>query len=352
MTQTEIRPIFQDSARLAEVRALLGKDVVIMGHHYQGDDVMAYVDKAGDSLELARMVSTVDAKHIIFCGVHFMAESACLLARKGQNVHLPAPDAACVMSDMVPAPLLDAVLGRLKSQGRKVIPLAYVNTSLAVKAVVGRHGGAVCTSANASTMLEWALKQGDSVLFLPDKNLGNNTADALQLPESARHLLDIRKNGTLIDEKAASSATLLLWPGCCAVHACFKPQMADDYRATHAHGRVLVHPECSPAMVQAADGHGSTSYLIHEADKAPDGSHLAIGTEINLVKRLAARHGHRLSLTPLAQSACSNMAKVTAQALFSTLHAIQSDTAPPMTVDVSLTAPARDSLERMLEQCR
>lgn len=341
-----------DALRMAEIRAALGKDVVIMGHHYQSDDVMAYVDKAGDSLELARMVSAVDAQHIVFCGVHFMAESACLLASPDKHVHLPALDAACVMSDMVPAPLLDTVLARLNVKGRKVIPLAYVNTSLAVKAVVGRYGGAVCTSANAPIMLAWALAQGDAVLFLPDKNLGNNTADALNLPESARHTLDIRKNGILIDDALAARASLLLWPGCCAVHACFKPQMAELYHASHPDGRVLVHPECSPAMVQASDGHGSTSFLIREAENAPDGAHLAIGTEINLVRRLAARHSHRLLLTPLTVSACSNMAKVTPSRLLATLHAILSNTATPMTVEPSLTGPARDSLDRMLEQCQ
>ncbi len=346
------RPADPDIAReINAIRSRLGDDLVIMGHHYQADDVVAHVDLVGDSLELARMADNTAARDIVFCGVHFMAESARLLARERQNVHLPAMDARCVMSDMVPAALLDAVITRILATGRRIVPLAYVNTSLAVKAVVGRHGGAVCTSANARAMMEWALERGDGVLFLPDKNLGNNTADQLGLPAAERHVLDIRGGGSRLDAAAVRSATLLLWPGCCAVHACFRPELADALRQSRPGIRILVHPECAPAMVQASDGAGSTSFLIRQADEAPDGSTLAIGTEINLVHRLAERHKARMTILPLAESACSNMAKITAAGLLQTLRAIESGDATPVTVDPALTAPAKDSLVRMLEHC-
>lgn len=334
------------------LRGKLRPDLVIMAHHYQSDEVVAHVDKVGDSLELARMIEHINARHIVFCGVHFMAESACLLAVPGQSVYLPAMDAACVMSDMAPAPLLDAVLTRILQTGRRIVPLAYVNTSLAIKAVVGRHGGAVCTSANARAMMEWALAEGDGVLFLPDKNLGNNTADQLGMPMADRHVLDIRKGGDRLDEQAIRKATLLLWPGCCAVHAVFRPEMAHALRKQYPGIRILVHPECSPAMVHASDGAGSTSYLIRQVEQAPAGSILAIGTEINLVNRLAREHAGRVTVIPLAQSACSNMAKVTAGRLLAVLEQIMAGTAVPVTVDPALTAPAKDSLTRMLEHCR
>lgn len=335
-------------AAIGALREKLGGELVIMGHHYQSDEVIPHVDKVGDSLELARMIDDITAKHIVFCGVHFMAETSCVLAGEGQYVYLPDPCASCVMADMVPAPLLEAVLKRLLSTGRKITPLAYVNTSLATKAVVGAYGGAVCTSANAKAMLKWALAQGDGVLFLPDKKLGNNSANLLGLPEDDRHVLDVRNGGESIDMDAARSKTLLLWPGCCAVHARFNPSQAEKARQSYPDARILVHPECSPALVAASDGAGSTSYLIKQAEEAPDGSTLVIGTEINLVQRLAKQHAGRVNIVPLAECACSNMAKITADRLLSNLRAIDNGTALPMRSDPALSAPARDSITRML----
>lgn len=335
--------------RIDALRESFGRDLVIVGHHYQSDEVVAHVDKVGDSLELARMMDDIEAKHVVFCGVHFMAESAALLARPGQRVYLPAPDASCVMSEMTPAVLLEKVFNRVSAGGRKVLPLAYVNTSLAVKAVVGRHGGAVCTSANADKMMRWALDNGDVVFFLPDRNLGVNTAERLGLPESSRALADIRRDG----ERASlpDGVRLLLWPGCCAVHACFRPELAEAARRRDPGARILVHPECSPAMVRAADGAGSTSYLIREAEAAAPGSVLYIGTESNLVHRLGSRHAGRVRVEPLTESTCSNMLKVDAESLLRTLEGIRRGDAPATVVDGEMTAPARASLQRMLECC-
>ncbi len=335
--------------RIDALREFFGQDLVIVGHHYQSDDVIAHVDKVGDSLELARMIDGIEARHIVFCGVHFMAESAALLARPGQSIYLPVSDASCVMAEMTPAGLLEKVFNRVSSGGRKVLPLAYVNTSLAVKAVVGRHDGAVCTSANADKMMRWALDNGDVVFFLPDKNLGVNTADRLGLPESARALVNIRQGGELAH--LPESVQLLLWPGCCAVHACFRPDLAEAARQKDPQARIIVHPECSPAMVQTSDGAGSTSYLIQEAEASAPGSVLYIGTESNLVHRLMNRHAGRVRIEPLAESTCSHMLKITAESLLHTLEGIQRGDAPVTCVDQTMAAPAKASLQRMLEQC-
>ncbi len=335
--------------RIDALREYFGRDLVIVGHHYQCDDVVAHVDRVGDSLELARMMDSIEARHVIFCGVHFMAESAALLARPGQRVYLPAPDASCVMSEMTPAALLEKVFDRVSAERRRVLPLAYVNTSLAVKAVVGRHGGAVCTSANADRMMRWALENGDAVFFLPDRNLGINTAERLGLSESARALVNIRRDG----EQAflPDGVRLLLWPGCCAVHACFRPELAEAARRKDPGARILVHPECSPAMVRASDGAGSTSYLIREAESARPGSVLYIGTESNLVHRLMVRHAGRVRIEPLTESTCSNMLKVDAESLLRTLEGIRRGDAADVRVDGAMTAPARASLQRMLDYC-
>lgn len=335
--------------RIDALRECFGQDLAIVGHHYQSDDVIAHVDRVGDSLELARMMDSIEAKHIVFCGVHFMAESAALLARPGQSVYLPVSDASCVMAEMTPAALLEKVFQRVNSGGRKVLPLAYVNTSLAVKAVVGKHGGAVCTSANADRMMRWALDRSDVVLFLPDRNLGVNTAERLGLPESARALVNIRQGGELA--RLPEDVRLLLWPGCCAVHACFRPELAEAARQKDPQARILVHPECSPAMVRASDGAGSTSYLIREAETSAPGSVLYIGTESNLVHRLMNQHAGRVRIQPLTESTCSHMLKVSAESLLHTLEGIQRGDAPVTRVDEAMAAPARASLQRMLEQC-
>ena len=216
-------PLSNDARAIEELRSKLGGRLTIVGHHYEQEATIQHCDIRGDSLELARRVPGIASDYIVFCGVYFMAESAALLAREGQQVLLPDHSADCVMAQMTPAQLLDRVLGRLTASGRKLVPLAYVNTSLAVKAVVGRYGGAVCTSANAEKMMNWAFRQGDGVLFLPDKNLARNTARKLGITGRDTHILDVRKTGEAVDLEAADKAALVLWPGLCAIHARFHP---------------------------------------------------------------------------------------------------------------------------------
>ncbi|MDR0338758.1 MAG: quinolinate synthase NadA [Desulfovibrio sp.] len=345
------------SDSIEAVRRRFGGDLTIVGHHYQAEEVIRHTDLRGDSLELARKCAALDSRWIMFCGVYFMAESAALLARPGCEVHLPEPSAECSMAMMSPAPLLDAVLGKLSATGRKIVPLAYVNSTLAVKAVVGRHGGSVCTSANAVTMLRWALGRGDAVLFLPDKNLGRNTADRLGIPQRECHVLNIREQGGRIDQDVADRAKLLLWPGFCSIHTRFAVRQVERLRAENPGARVVAHPECTPEVVAAADAAGSTSFIIRYADEMPDGGTLVIGTEINLVERLAEQHRHRLHILPLVESACTHMAQTTEERLAEALDALAESAdmgkASPFLVriDDDLTIPARKALECMLAVC-
>lgn len=350
MTQTAL------SEAIERHRRNLGPSLTIVGHHYQAEDVIRHTDLRGDSLELARKSAELDAAYLVFCGVYFMGESAALLAKEGCDVYLPAPSAECSMALMSPAPSLERVMRDLTADGRTIIPLAYVNSTLAVKAVVGRYGGAVCTSANARVMLEWAFAQGDAVVFLPDKNLGQNTADALGIPQDERVLLALDDLGLISNMDAAKKAGLLLWPGYCCYHDDFTVAMIDRMRSDHPGAKVIVHPECRPEVVAAADAAGSTSFIIRYVQEAPQGSTVVIGTEINLVKRLAREHAGRVTILPLAESLCEHMAEVTEEALARALDALDPlDEAKArgyrVTIDPELKEPAKAALERMLRAC-
>ncbi|MDR1946064.1 MAG: quinolinate synthase NadA [Desulfovibrio sp.] len=343
--------------RIEELRVRFGADLTLVGHHYQADEVVAHCDLCGDSLELARRCAMLETRYIMFCGVYFMAESAALLAGKSVQVHLPEPSAECSMALMSPAGLLRKVMKRLTRNGRKVIPLTYVNSSLGVKAVAGEFGGAVCTSANAGTMLEWALKEGDAVLFLPDKNLGRNTADALGLSAEDLHTARISRGGDDLDVTAADGARLILWPGFCSIHTRFNLRQVERLRAEHPGAKIAVHPECIPEVVAAADAVGSTAFLIRHIDEAPDDAVIGVGTEINLVERLARRHEERLTVLPLVESACTHMAQTTEDSLCAALEALNraedagEESPCKVKIGCELQAPARAALERMLERC-
>lgn len=330
------------------MKTQLGGKVCILAHHYQADAVVEHADILGDSLELARRIDGLEAEHIVFCGVHFMAETAAILAREGQRVHIPDSGASCVMAEMAPATLAETVINRLNAGGRRIIPLTYVNSSAAVKAVCGRFGGSVCTSANASTMLRWALDQGDGVLFLPDANLGRNTARTLGLLENEIIHVDVRGEGRLVPP-ASPAHRLFLWPGLCAIHAKFHPAQIEQIRTAHPQALVLVHPECAPDVVALANGAGSTSYLIREVAAATPGSLIFVGTEFNLVNRLRTRHPDK-DVRPLRTAICSNMAKITQAKLLHTLRNLEQIS--PVRVDEAVAAQARLALTRMLAACR
>ena len=341
--------------RIDTARAQLGSRLTIFGHHYQNDAVIKHTDASGDSLELARMAARTPADFIVFCGVHFMGESAALLAKNEQKVFLPEERADCIMAKMAPAKLLNTVMQKLDANGRKVIPLTYVNSSLGIKAVCGKYGGSVCTSSNAEKMLTWAMNQGDAVLFVPDKNLGANIARNLGMPETEQHILDIRQQGANLDLPAQAAsinqAKLLLWPGCCAIHARFGLKHIEQVRKDFPDVQVIVHPECTPPVVMAADFAGSTSALIKYVDSAPQGSNIAVGTEINLVRRLQQRYAGQKNVFPLMVSDCANMAMVTQAKLADLLERIIAGQASPLVISGDLVAPARKALEIMLDVC-
>ena len=331
-------------------RRELDTRVLVMGHHYQADEVIRHTDLRGDSLELARKVKDIDAENIVFCGVYFMAESAALLARPGQKVHLPEPSAECSMALMSEGPVVERVLERLTENGRKITPLAYVNSTLGVKSVVGKHGGSVCTSANAKTMLRWAFDQGGDVLFLPDKNLGANTAKDLGMSELESLVLSVKGKGEAFDPKDTEKARLLLWPGFCSIHTRFNLRQIDRVRGEHPDARIIVHPECTPEVVAAADAAGSTSFIIKYVAEAPAGSTIVVGTEINLVERLAAEQQGRVTVLPLVESACTHMAQTTEERLAACLNAVaQGDNAFQVQAPEEYRENARIALERMLQ---
>lgn len=335
------------------IRAAMGESLSILGHHYQSDEVIACTDIRGDSLELARKINDLKAEHIVFCGVFFMAESAAILSRPGQKIHIPDISATCPMADMAESGRVRKTLDILQQNGRRIIPLTYVNSSAAVKGVVGEYHGSVCTSANARIMLEWALGKGDGVLFLPDRHLGNNTADCLGIPEEKRLVLPQEvidgDPHLFVNPAAADDKQLILWPGFCPIHEEFTLESVKKIRANEPDAKIVVHPECAPAIVQAADGNGSTTFLIKYADQAPAGSVVYIGTEENLVNRLAAKHAGCKTIKPLLSARCEDMGKITLHKLAKTLESLKSTT--PVTVSNTIKEPAKLALERMLAVC-
>ncbi len=341
------------SQQIADLKKQLGSTCCIMAHHYQADSIVQHADLTGDSLELARQVPEVEAENIVFCGVHFMAESAGLLCRPGQRAYAPNPGAKCIMSATAPSHLVAKAIEKLNSTGRKVIPLAYVNSSAAVKAACGAADGTVCTSANAPKILTACLEKGDALLFLPDRNLAQNTAKKLGISEEEQLILDIRNQGASLDAAAQSKARLFIWPGCCAVHQRFHMADIERIRREHPETKIVSHPECSPDVIQASDADGSTSFIIKYIKEAPEGSRIAVGTELNLVLRMAERYAGRKTIVPLKESGCSNMAKVTEDTLLSVLQGLCSS-APalrpsPISPAPECIAPARIALERMLD---
>lgn len=339
--------------RIEALRADFGKELAIIGHHYQMDEVIRHTDHRGDSLALAQMVSQLEAKHVVFCGVYFMAESAALLARDDQRVYLPEPSAECVMATMSPPKLVREAILRLQSTGKKVVPVTYVNSTLGVKAVVGEFNGSVCTSSNAQKVLTWALEQGDIVFFVPDKNLGANTAKKLQIPDDQVHVLSIRKSADDFDLDAALAARVVLWPGFCPIHTRFAIRQIERLRGEYPGITIAVHPECTPEVTAAADVNGSTSFLIKVTKDAPEGATVGIGTEIHLVERLAKQYEGQKTVVPLVESECTHMSQTTAEKLWDTLEDIKAGGTKYLAKAApDLEANAKKALETMLEISR
>ncbi|MDD4891543.1 MAG: quinolinate synthase NadA [Phycisphaerae bacterium] len=341
-------------ARIAERKAALGRRVVILGHHYQEDDIVRFADFVGDSFKLSRQASQTTAEFIVFCGVHFMAESADILSSPGQQVILPDLSAGCSMAEMADEDdVVDAWETISRVGGEPIVPICYVNSTAAVKAFVGRHGGTACTSSNARRAIAWALGRGENVklLFIPDQHLGRNTAFEMGYPLESMAVWDpAQRNGGLTDEQIRA-ARFILWNGYCSVHQIFTVADIDRVRAERPGVQVIVHPECDFAVVQKADQSGSTERIGQVIDAAPPGSAWAVGTEIHLVKRLADRYRgekHVQSLTGI-QCLCTTMYRIDPRHLLWSLDNLAAGrVVNRVTVDEPTKQLAKLALDQML----
>jgi quinolinate synthase len=293
-------------ARIAAAKATLGRRLDVLGHHYQRDEVIKFADYTGDSFKLARHVSRhPDAEFIVFCGVHFMAESADVLSGDHQQVILPDLAAGCSMSDMADPDQLDQCWADLQQMGiGDVVPVTYINSAAAIKAFCGEHGGVVCTSSNAAATLRWAWERGERILFMPDQHLGRNTAYKLGVPLDQMVVWDPNEIWGALEPDAVKNARMILWKGHCSVHARFTVRQIENIRVQHPGVRVIVHPEVPWDVVQAADDSGSTEYIIKPVSDSPAGSIWAVGTEVHLVNRLARQVQPDRTVFSLDQFGC------------------------------------------------
>ena len=292
--------------RISAAKAALGRRLVILGHHYQRDEVIKFADYTGDSFKLARQVSQhPDADFIIFCGVHFMAESADVLSADHQQVILPDLAAGCSMADMAAPDQLEMCWSDLSQMGvGGVIPVTYINSAASIKAFCGERGGVVCTSSNAAATLRWAWERGERILFLPDQHLGRNTAYKLGVPLDEMIVWDPNEIWGGLEPDAVKRARVILWKGHCSVHTRFTVRQIENIRKEHPGVRVIVHPEATWEVVQAADDSGSTEYIITQVSQSPIGSIWAVGTEIHLVNRLARDMQSDRAVLSLDQFGC------------------------------------------------
>ena len=352
--------------RIAAARARLGTQTLILGHHYQRDEVIRFADYTGDSYKLSKIASQTDAKYLVFCGVHFMAESADLLGRQDehgntiQQVILPDLNAGCSMADMAEISQVEAAWEALEKLNLTdgLIPLTYMNSTAAIKAFCGERGGLVCTSSNARAAFEWAFQRGKRIFFLPDQHLGRNTGFAMGIPLDEMSVWDPWALLGGQTKAALEASRIILWKGHCSVHQRFLPSHVDAVRAKYPGIQVIVHPECRWEVCQKADALGSTERLIQIVEEAPTGSTFAIGTEIHLVNRLAKRFAAsnektgRKKIITLDDSGClcTTMYRISPQHLAWALeNLIEGRVVNQIQVRKSVKTWARVALDRMLE---
>ena len=347
--------------RIAAARAKLGSDVLLLGHHYQRDEVIRFADFTGDSYKLSKVAAQTDAKYLVFCGVHFMAESADLLGRQDadgntiQQVILPDLNAGCSMADMAEISQVEAAWEALEKLGltEGLIPLTYMNSTAAIKAFCGERGGLVCTSSNARTAFEWAFARGSRIFFLPDQHLGRNTGHAMDIPLESMPVWDPWALQGGQTKAALESSRVILWKGHCSVHQRFLPSHVDQVRARYPGIQVIVHPECRWEVCQKADAMGSTERLIQLVEDAPAGSTFAIGTEIHLVNRLAKRfaaEGKKIITLDDAGCLCTTMYRISPHHLAWALeNLVEGRVVNQIRVRRNVKHWARVALDRMLE---
>jgi quinolinate synthase len=341
--------------RIALARARLGTSTVILGHHYQRDEVVRFADFTGDSYKLSQASAETSARFIVFCGVHFMAESADILAQNGQQVILPDLNAGCSMADMAEISQVEDCWETLERLGlaADTIPLTYMNSTAAIKAFCGEHGGLVCTSSNAGAAFRWAFARGRRILFLPDQHLGRNTGYGLDIPFAEMPVWDPWAMQGGQTANALRGSRVVLWKGHCSVHQRFLPSHVDQVRAAHSGIRVIVHPECRWEVCQKADDLGSTERIISLVEQAPEGQSFAIGTEIHLVNRLARRFaplGKRVHSLDSTGCLCTTMYRISPQHLAWVLeNLLEGRVVNRIEVRPGMKHFARLALDRMLE---
>ena len=337
--------------RIGAAKARLGRDVVILGHHYQRDEVVKFADFRGDSLKLSYQAYEADGRYIVFCGVHFMAESADILRRAHQAVILPDLNAGCSMADMADIGQVEVCWSELSSLGDlKIIPVTYMNSTAAIKSFTGEHGGAVCTSSNAAAVMRWAFERGEKILFLPDEHLGRNTAFRMDIPLDQMIVWDPYQDLGGNSAEAIRAARVILWKGYCSVHQRFTPQQVERVRREHPGIRVIVHPECRFQVAQAADQIGSTEGIIKAITASPAGTSWAVGTEIHLVNRLGKEMpDHKVISLDSSVCVCTTMFRITPQHLLWALDNLAAgNVVNRVSVDERTRHFARLALDRML----
>jgi quinolinate synthase len=354
--------------RIAAARRELGRDLVILGHHYQRDEVIRFADYRGDSYKLSQQAAKAGGKYIVFCGVHFMAESADVLARPGQVTILPDLNAGCSMADMAEITQVEGCwehlvrAGITNDQGAGVTPITYMNSTAAIKAFCGERGGVVCTSSNAGGAFQWALANASSrtgmsapqkILFLPDQHLGRNTGYKLGIPLNDMVVWDPYMLNGGVDPERLKKARVILWKGHCSVHQRFLPEHVDNVRAKYPGIRVIVHPECRWEVCQKADGIGSTEGLLKMIREAPAGSSFAVGTEIHLVNRMGkefASEGKKVITLDDSGCLCTTMFRISPQHLCWALeNLVEGNIVNQIAVRDDVKQWARVALDRMLE---
>jgi len=342
--------------RIAAARRALGTSTILLGHHYQRDEVIRFADFTGDSYKLSKAAAETDAQYIVFCGVHFMAESADVLGHPGQQVILPDLNAGCSMADMAEIGQVEDCWETLLGSGvteTDILPLTYMNSSAAIKAFCGERGGLVCTSSNARGAFEWAFRRAKKILFLPDQHLGRNTGYAMGIPLTEMVVYDPWQLNGGITPQRLRDAKVILWKGHCSVHQRFLPEHVDKVRAKYPGIQVIVHPECRLEVCQKADALGSTERLIKLVEQAPEGSAFAIGTEIHLVNRLAKRFapmGKHIVTLDDTGCLCTTMYRISPQHLAWALeNLLEGRVVNRIQVRDDVKHWARVALDRMLE---
>ena len=348
--------------RIAAAKAALGDRLVILGHHYQRDEVIRFADYTGDSYKLANAIAQhPNAEYIVFCGVHFMAESADILALPHQRIILPDLAAGCSMADMAPSDQLETCWSELMQLGfaslapseveGRVVPVTYINCAASIKSLVGENGGTVCTSSNAAATLRWAWGQKEKILFLPDQHLGRNTAFKMGVPLEQMVVWDPHEPFGGLTRDQIEAAKLILWKGHCSVHVRFTTKQIEKVRAEHPGIRVIVHPEVPFDVLQAADDSGSTEYILKQVRESAPGSTWAVGTEVHLVHRLAEEVAPAKTVVSLDQFGClcSTMFRVSPNHLLWVLNSlIDGEVVNEIVVPDEQKKWAKIALDRML----